>query len=393
MTEISNVNISNNGNSIIISKNVTNIDNINDFVLKQNIIKTINLDEKQFNIIIEKNKISDNQWNQNNTQSSSERINELNNSNIQKFENTYNIEVKIIPKPNTSIADINSIKHKTINIDMNKLINDTYNIEEKIAQELNSSKNVKENIKKTKLIKNELDSWEYIKNNVADINGNTMTSSTVSNLTYTNEDIMVMFIFKLNDRYRYSSLVDLGLLSDMDKIFTETYDSKTNYYDYAVPSVENYISDIQNKINEIKSEKDVKSKPLIFNVEAFYEDLKIDSYLLATAIPQLTNLAKYRYLAKLLYEKDKKYLDLAKESIINQNNNVSLDMMVLGTDDVTKVSVTPTTTSIEHFNNEHFNNEHFNNEHFNNSKKTNRFINILIICIILIIIIVKKNTK
>jgi hypothetical protein len=220
-----------------------------------------------------------------------------------------------------------------------------------------------------------INSWDNIKNNIAEINGTTMESSNIPNKIYTNEDIMVMFIFKLNDRYRYSSLVDLGLLSNMDKIFIETYNSKINYYDYAVPRVENYISDIKNKIQEIKSTKDVKSKPLIFNLENF-EDLKIDSYLLATAIPELTNLAKYRYLAKLLYEKDKTYLDLAKESIINENKNISLDMMVLGTDNITKKTVTTYVT-------EHFNNPELLSNRYN-------VMIILIICIILLIIMFFK---
>lgn len=215
-------------------------------------------------------------------------------------------------------------------------------------------------------------SWDNIKHEIAEINGVKKISSFNSNLTYTNEDIMVMFIFKLNDRYRYSSLVDFGLLNDLDKLFIESYDTKQNYLDYAIPKVENYISDMQKKVDQIKSEKDVKSKPLIFNVEQFFENnekSKIDSVLISAAVPQLTNLAKYRYLAKLLYEKDKKYLDLAKESIIL--NNISLDMIVFGSDDLTRKS--NQTTSVEHFN--------------NNSNCSN----VLIICIILILIIIFRQ--
>jgi hypothetical protein len=218
--------------------------------------------------------------------------------------------------------------------------------------------------------------WDNIKNKVAEINGITKESSFKKNRIYTNEDIMVMFIFKLNDRYRYSSLVDFGLLNDLDKLFIENYDTKENYLNYAIPKVENYINDIQKKIEEIKSTKDVKSKPLIFNIEKFIEnneDLKIDSALLAAAVPQLTNLAKYRYLAKLLYEKDKKYLDLAKESIILFNNNISLDMMVFGSDNLTRKKQIKSV------------------EHFNNNSNCSKSINILIICIILIIILYVKN--
>ncbi len=225
------------------------------------------------------------------------------------------------------------------------------------------------------IIKND-NSWDNIKNKVAEINGVNMNSSFKSNKTYTNEDIMVMFIFKLNDRYRYSSLVDFGLLNDLDKLFIESYDTKENYLNYAIPKVENYISNIQKKIEQIKSEKDIKTKPLIFNIEKFIENnenLKIDSALLAVAVPQLTNLAKYRYLAKLLYEKDKKYLDFAKESIILYNHSISLDMMVFGSDNLTRN--TNETKSIEHFD--------------NNSNKLALFW-IIIICITIIIIFIYK---
>ncbi len=224
---------------------------------------------------------------------------------------------------------------------------------------------------------NNENSWNTIKNNISEINGITKPSSFKSTKTYTNEDIMVMFIFKLNDRYRYSSLVDFGLLNDLDKLFIESYDTKQNYLNYAIPKVENYISDIQKKIEEIKSSKDVKTKPLVFNVEKFFnEENKIDSVLLAAAVPQLTNLAKYRYLAKLLYEKDKKYLDLAKESIILDNSNISLDMMVLGTDNITRKKQIK---SVEHFNNKNCSN-------FSNIL----IINILIICFLLILILYVK---
>ncbi len=220
-----------------------------------------------------------------------------------------------------------------------------------------------------------MNSWENIKNNIAKKNGVEMKSSNIRNKIYTNEDIIIMFIFKLNDRYRYSSLIDLGLINDMDKLFTESYDTKTNYYKYAIPKVYNYIDSIKNKINQIKNEKDVKNKPLIFNVEHFFAttEYNIDTTLIATATPRLSDLAKYRYLAKLLYEKDKKYLDYALESIINNNKNTSLDMMVLGVDNITK------------------NKKSKNIEHFENITYDPKII--LFLCIILIIFLVIKNWK
>jgi hypothetical protein len=216
-------------------------------------------------------------------------------------------------------------------------------------------------------------SWESIKDMTAEINGINKRSSFNNDKLYTNEEIMMMFIFKLNDKYRYSSLVSLGMINDCDKTFVQTYETNDNYLKYAVPKMNNYIPDIKNKIKEIINEKDVKFKPLIFIMDKFTNNInnnnniKIDTNLLAVAVPELTNLNKYRYLAKLLYDTDSKYLDYAKESIINENKNISLDKMVFGID----------LSNVEKFSNKH--------------KYTNSTDRMLYLIIIILIIIVIKN--
>ncbi len=101
--------------------------------------------------------------------------------------------------------------------------------------------------------------------------------------------------------------------------------------------MDNYFLDnLQKQIQEIINKKDVRKIPLIFKRETFENN--IDVILLAAAVPEITNLDKYRYLAKLLYEKDDKYLEYAKESIINNNENISLDKMVLGADNITQIT-------------------------------------------------------
>ena len=175
--------------------------------------------------------------------------------------------------------------------------------------------------------------WESIKNLPGTINGSVKTATNNVKKIYTNEEIMTMFLFKLNDRYRYSRLVDMGVQSDMDRTFLEAYEGKKNYIDMAVMKIDKI--NLNEKIKEIKSQKDVKKNPLLFRMELF-ENSVIDKVLFVSAIPQITNLAKYRYLAKILYEKDKKYLEYAKETIILNNSNISLDKMVFGVGGITQ---------------------------------------------------------
>ncbi len=179
--------------------------------------------------------------------------------------------------------------------------------------------------------------WEDIKNLPAEINGKVKHSTTEPDKIYNNEQIMIMFIFKLNDRYRFSKIVDIGMQSAMDNLFLEGYIDNKNYLDLAEKQMDNYFLDnLQKQIQEIINKKDVRKIPLIFKRETFENN--IDVILLAAAVPEITNLDKYRYLAKLLYEKDDKYLEYAKESIINNNENISLDKMVLGADNITQIT-------------------------------------------------------
>ncbi len=201
--------------------------------------------------------------------------------------------------------------------------------------------------------------WESVKDLQAELNGVVKKSTKDPNKIYTNEQIMIMFLFKLNDRYRYSRLIDMGVQSDMDRLFLEGYEDKKNYIDMGVMQLDNYyLTSLKDKIAEIKSEKDVTAIPLIFRREQFSNG-DIDKVLLVAAIPEINrgnnmgfnqgyNLDKYRYLAKILYENNSKYLDYAKESIINNNENTSLDKMVFGVDGITRLE-NKTQTPLEKF--------------------------------------------
>jgi hypothetical protein len=181
--------------------------------------------------------------------------------------------------------------------------------------------------------------WDDIKNLPAEINGKNKHSTNDPDKIYNNEEIMIMFIYKLNDRYRYSRIVDMGVQGDMDRLFLEGYIDNKNYLDLAEKQIDNYfLTNLKKQIQEIISKKDIKKIPLIFKRETF-DNNDIDVILLAAAVPEITNLDKFRYLAKLLYEKDNKYLEYAKESIINYNQNISLDKMVLGADGITQTTV------------------------------------------------------
>ena len=73
---------------------------------------------------------------------------------------------------------------------------------------------------------------------------------------------------------------------------------------------------------------------------------------------------KYKILSEMLYNIDNqgsKYLDYAKESIINSNKNMSLDKMIYGID-------IP--------------------EHFNNVNNNNYNINIILIILIILLILI-----
>jgi predicted nucleic-acid-binding protein len=230
--------------------------------------------------------------------------------------------------------------------------------------------------------------WESIKDLQAEINGVVQKSTKNPNKIYTNEEIMIMFLFKLNDRYRYSRLIDMGVQSDMDRLFLEGYEDKKNYIDMGVMQVDNYyLNSLKEKIAEIKSDKDVTAIPLIFRREQFTNG-EIDKVLLVAAIPQINQgnnmgfnqgyiLDKYRYLAKLLYENNSKYLEYAKESIINHNTNISLDKMVFGVDGITRLENKKQTPI----------------EQFYNTCKVNKHIFILWIILVILILFFSNNAK
>jgi hypothetical protein len=209
--------------------------------------------------------------------------------------------------------------------------------------------------------------WESVKDLKAELNGIVKKSSKDPNKIYTNQEIMIMFLFKLNERYSYSRLIDMGIQNDMDRLFLEGYIDKKNYIDMAVMQIDNYyLTRLKEQIAEIKSDKDATAIPLIFKREQFSNG-DIDKVLLVSAIPQITrgnnavfnqgnSLDKYRYLAKLLYENNNQYLEYAKESIINNNINTSLDKMVLGVDGITRLE-NKEQTPLERFANTCYNNK------------------------------------
>ena len=71
--------------------------------------------------------------------------------------------------------------------------------------------------------------WDDIKNLPAEINGKNKHSTNDPDKIYNNEEIMIMFIYKLNDRYRFSRIVDMGVQGDMDRLFLEGYIDNKNY--------------------------------------------------------------------------------------------------------------------------------------------------------------------
>ena len=62
-----------------------------------------------------------------------------------------------------------------------------------------------------------------------------------------------------------------GVHINLSEITPSIIDELSEYINY-VNLQENYLNDIKTKIDQIKSEKDVKSKPLVFNLEKFFND-------------------------------------------------------------------------------------------------------------------------
>ncbi len=180
-------------------------------------------------------------------------------------------------------------------------------------------------------------------NSVASYNG--VSKMNKSGKPYTNMEIMVMFLYKINDKYNSSRLLS-STLSDMTKkIFDETYATKDDFFKIALERIgERPFNEIRNYIIQQKNTKDIKKVQLKFyekfvNMNNFKYDT-IDGLnkvlVLIAALPfylernKKTRLDKFKYLAELLYQRNNKYLDLAGETIINNNKEIKLNEIIFG---------------------------------------------------------------
>lgn len=215
--------------------------------------------------------------------------------------------------------------------------------------------------------------WNIIKNNIAELNGINKLSP-VDNKPLDNELIMCLYCNKVNLKYRFMPYYEVQFIEYTTRIFDTTINNN-DFFDMAIKDkqINIYINSIKNVIltqlrimskdnpeiidNLIKENNIDKSKEDIYNI--ILNDIDIN-LILVSALENL-DMRKYKILSEMLYNKNSKYLDYAKESIINSNKNISLDKMVYGID-------LP---------------EHFNNVNLN----YNLYINILLIIIMIIIII------
>ena len=248
--------------------------------------------------------------------------------------------------------------------------------------------------------------WDAIKNNIGELNGNNILSP-IDNKPLNNELIMCLFCNKINLKYRFEPYYEIPFIEYNTRIFdtvisgfyennnstsslNENNNSTSslndsfknndieykNFFDVAKNEkmITTYILSIKNIIiTQIKiatkSDPDKIKKLIneqnINNIDIYdYITNKFDINLILVSALDNMDLRKYKILSEMLYNIDNKYLDYAKESIINSNKNMSLDEMVYGFN-------LPTKTDIEMF--------------ANNS--TILYINYLLIILIIIILI------
>ena len=237
--------------------------------------------------------------------------------------------------------------------------------------------------------------WNEIKNNIGELNGNNILSP-IDNKPLDNELIMCLFCNKINLKYRFEPYYEIPFIEYNTRIFNTIIsifyednnitsidnfknndDEYKNFFDVAKNKkmISTYLLYIKNTIiTQIKiatkSDPD-KIKKLINETNINNNDIydyitnKFDINLILVSALDNMDLSKYKILSEMLYNIDNKYLDYAKESIINSNKNMSLDEMVYGFN-------LPTKTDIEMF--------------ANNS--TILYINYLLIILIIIIILI-----
>ena len=170
-----------------------------------------------------------------------------------------------------------------------------------------------------------MSNWNDIKNNIAEIN-NITKQSPVDKKSLDNELIMCLFINKVNLKYRFMPYYEIPFLDYTTRIFDTSVEMKTNFFNIVTNDsmIQNYINSIKNVImTQINIANKTVVKP---------ENFKMDINLIICSAIENLDMRKYKILSEMLYNLDSKYLDLAKESIINSNKNISLDKMVYGFD-------------------------------------------------------------
>jgi hypothetical protein len=216
--------------------------------------------------------------------------------------------------------------------------------------------------------------WDEIKNNIGELNGNNILSP-IDNKPLNNELIMCLFCNKINLKYRFEPYYEIHFIEYNTRIFNTVisgfYENNNstsssnknfknndieykNFFDVVKKEkmITTYILSIKNIIiTQIKiatkSEPDKIKKLIneqnINNIDIYdYITNKFDINLILVSALDNMDLIKYKILSEMLYNIDNKYLDYAKESIINSNKNMSLDEMVYGFN-------LPTKTDIEMF--------------------------------------------
>ena len=168
------------------------------------------------------------------------------------------------------------------------------------------------------------------------------------------------------------------VVTEMQEYFDK--EEQKNFFEVAKkePQIKIYIDSIKNviltqiRISVKKNPDIIKEQNIDTNKDDIYDTIlnNVDVNLLLVSALENLDMRKYKILSKMLYNQGNKYLDYAKESIINSNKNISLDKMVYGIDLI----------NIEHFNNINVN-------------SNNLYLNLFLILIIIIIVIMINYSR
>lgn len=205
--------------------------------------------------------------------------------------------------------------------------------------------------------------WDEIKNNIGELNGKNILSP-IDNKPLDNELIMCLFCNKINLKYRFEPYYEIPFIEHTTRIFDtvisgfnediltstsliDNFKNNNNFFDVAKNDnmITTYILSIKNtiitqikiatKTDPDKIKKMINEPDISTNDVDIYDYItnKFDINLLLISALENMDLRKYKILSEMLYNIDNqesKYLDYAKESIINSNKNISLDKMMYG---------------------------------------------------------------